>query len=303
MTSAPKYQDVIQYSSGATRAGSETWSNFSRVQPLSSLLAAPLTAADLSLPTAYQGSKFLDEYNTVLAEIMQLGEVPPAWRSADLDKRLELAKEGYDYFYQRATRYRKYANLMPTAIAWKKMVDILTKMINESIAPPPPAPPAPNPFSTLEFKVPSQVLASPQLIGEYGRASILLDLLTSYDKINPSSEVTTLITSLNSLMKGTVSPQIVKSESSIEKDIATWLRDEDNKWREPIPGYITMAADKKNVELIAKLATNQARAATATIVRMSDLVIKAYPDQAGSLNNIKKIYTTGTDGLIKAVGS
>ena len=105
-------------------------------------------------------------------------------------------------------------------------------------------------------------------------------------------------------MKGVLDrPALITSQANAERDIAMWLRDEDNKWRELMPNYILLASDRKDTSAIMNLAINQTRAATATINRTSDLLIKAYPEQAASLESVKRIYTAGTDSLTKAVNS
>jgi len=151
----------------------------------------------------------------------------------------------------------------------------------------------------------AEVLRSSQLTGIYGRLSILEDLVDIYMVIDEANlteskelsnlkEAISLLYSNSPLQESnpilarevftTYGKQGVGSEEVV---LATWARDKDNQLRTLYPNYASLSKSANSkltaLEFTSRLAINQCRYNAALAQRISNLLIKAYPDKKTDL--------------------
>jgi len=141
-----------------------------------------------------------------------------------------------------------------------------------------------------------KILNSPHITGEYGRLSILLDLL---DIISPLDEKNQEIHDIlrDLLLSDKVTPeisQILSRETDPEIALSKWLRDEDARIRKGLISFLeTIKPDQKD-KVMSRLSLNHNRYLTATLMRTSNLLKLTYPDKSVDFDEMLSVSDNAT---------
>ena len=166
---------------------------------------------------------------------------------------------------------------------------------------------------------------SPEISGDYGRKSILSELLKAYMILSPNDPYlndlrgainfvtgdTTYTSEIKDIaLRGTIDRQIIvplfeekKNKGQVfsnylEKLMATWLRDRDSELRDNRKKYTAMLNNLSPAEhagLTAALLQNQLRYTAAIVRRMSKMLKIKYPELSTDMDVVYAQVSKGTD--------
>ena len=178
---------------------------------------------------------------------------------------------------------------------------------------------------SIKSLVQQVIKSSPQLVGDYGRVDILLDLIViiragnTMEDLEYLGEIKSVFIEATqtakkiALLRGNYSEeknvwlnnmlnkleQETKGKSSteqydiVETELALFAKDRDTSLRSKIPfAYYEENWPSERIVWYARILDNENRYTTATLTRVANLITKAYPTKANDMLSIKELTTS-----------